>query len=173
MATEQVGNPAKERRSVERKIDIVTPDWFRAFAEAHLSDEENIRKMSSEIGKFNVAKLNEYLGGAVNELPYEIVEILFSSGSDDIGVAGILTRMRTEYHKKHPELVKITPYFIGARGNILLDNGNLHSPAVLRRLAVDDTCIHLTSGRDGMDDTDRKRVREELSADAVKTIEVF
>ena len=134
---------------------IKVPDWYRKYSDRISVTGKDLLQEVKEVSEMNYELLNAHLGGNVDELPYEILQTLFITGTDDDKVAEILRGKRERYLLNHPEMRKSDPR--AGMGIITYDgrfipqkDWETATDSEKRAAMVGSTCFHFNSETPGM-----------------------
>ena len=140
----------------------VAPDWFDNYLQRLNVEGRDLLEEVKLLSTFDVKRLEERLGGPVNEIPYETLMTLFVEGSDDPLVAEVLRNKRAVYLKSHPEEYKGA---IGAGMGVITYDGRFISQkdwqtttdSEKRAILVGSTCFHYNIDTPGMGSDSKDR----------------
>lgn len=145
----------------ERVVEAV-PMWFGEYTRKIQSDNGDLLVEVKLLSTLNKVKLNNHLGGNIEELPYKILQTLLIEGTDDEEVAEILRSKREIYLKTHPEEYKGVANaglgIVAFDGRFISQTDwDTASDSEKRAVLVGSTCFHYNSGTPGMDSDPRDR----------------
>jgi len=141
--------------------EIRLPDWYIKFSDNFSKSKKDISQEVANVEIMDKEILEKYIGGSIEELPYEALQVLLPNGSDDDNVGDILREKRTNYLKIHPEMSKSK----NSDGHIIAFDGRIipmadwltATDSEKRAILVGSTCFHYNSDTPGMDSNPKDR----------------
>jgi hypothetical protein len=131
------------------------PNWYNEYVDKLVQSGRDITLEAEEASKMSSDKLNEHLGGKINDLPYEVLRSLLPNGSDDENVGAVLSGKRAEYLKNHKDEYKGN--HDAGKGVITYDGRFISkqdwdsaTDSEKRAIMVGSTCFHFNSDTPGM-----------------------
>lgn len=140
-------------KNLANEVESSLPEWFKTYKKKLHDENTDLEEEIKNLSKLKESQLIERLGGKIQDLPYEVLQMLFVDGSDHDEVADVLRKKREGYLKSKPDYAERfgKGFIVGFDGRIWsVEQWSSMTPSEKRGVMVGSTCFHYESGTPGM-----------------------
>lgn len=131
------------------------PAWFGEYTKRLADTNKDLLDEVKELASMKLEDVKKHIGGNPEELPYEFLDTMLITGSDDEEMALILRSKREKFVHRHPDQSRGVP---GIEKGISTFDGRFipqktwvtASDSEKRGALVGSTCFHYNSDTPGM-----------------------